>query len=292
MTIEKHLANLATRCQRDAHDRWQLALRNGSLFTTTVWREPPFLFFDSDTGVNPGQERVVPLIEGLARVPGAVKFALSQGSPTIRLRAEIFLPDEDYMERRLREQIEGLKAAHRALHAGVAGESPTVRESPAEAGNTSSSELLERTLDEAGWQSHKRAGGVILVDLETPGQFLQAEVRSMGEAVRFRATVCRSADAIPAVLDAVSLYLMQAGYALRLARGFLERATEGFAAGFEVRFESAPEPAEAGYALSALSVACGRCARELDVLKDERMACDFRQLRELPLITKGAKNNG
>jgi hypothetical protein len=94
------------------------------------------------------------------------------------------------------------------------------------------------------------------------------------------------------VRQALCLYLLEANAALRFVRGFFERNGGTATAGFEVHLEGAPTPAETGHALSALSVACRHCAREMEVLKDVALAGLYGSARGLPTHVERSLTNG
>ena len=279
-TIDKQLARHADEYRQLGADCWALALSNGRALAVTARRDDGFLLLDADTGVSPAAGRLAPLLERAHALPAAVKFAL-RGSPTLRLRAELPLPETDSeSEERIREHLEGMRSALHQLHdwvsARAAGEGLACPES-GDSGPAGPGGLAE-LLKEAGWEYHERPGGALLADLEAGGRFLQAEVEPCGAGARFRVTLCRE-DGAAAAGDALCLYLLEANAALRYARAFLQREGQGISAGFEVRVESAPSAAEAGHALAALSVAGRHCAGELEVLRDGAAAGIYRSAR-------------
>jgi hypothetical protein len=280
--LDKQLARSAQECQRLDADHWRLALTNGDSLTVSARRDEGFLLLDADTGVSPAAERLVPLVEGSRELPAAVKFALRGPNP-LRLRAEFPLPeDSGVLAGRIRENLEGMRSASHWLHNGVS-------RGAAGEGQANSGSLAE-LLKEAGWPYHERPGGALLADLETGGQFFQAEVDHCGAGARFRVTLYRNDAPGDAAQQALCLYLLEANAALRYARAFLERADEGITAGFEVRVGSEPAAAEAGHALAALSVAGRHCAREMEVLKDGVVAGIYRSAR--PPFNHQSKSKG
>ncbi len=203
-----------------------------------------------------------------------MKFAL-RGSKALRLRAEFPLPEEDEPAAdRIRQHLDGMRSAFDRLHDWVSCETAGAEVAcPEPEGNGQAIPgSLTELLKEAGWQYHERPGGALLADLETGGQFLQAEIEACGAGARFRVTLFRHDGAGDAVQPALCLYLLKANAALRHARAFLQRQNDEISAGFEVRVESAPSAIEAGHALAALSVAGRQCAREMGVLKDRAVA--------------------
>lgn len=292
--LHKQLARYAQQCRQLDTDRWQLALTNGHELSVSVRRDDGFLLLDADSGLSPEADRWIPLAECSAELPAAVKFALCRGGPTVRLRAEFPLPEEGVVEDRIRGNLHGMQIALDRLHelvscetAGVSAACPRAED----VGQADPGSLVD-LVKEAGWECHERTGGALLTDLETGGQFLQAELVSLGDGARFRVIVCRDEAAAEVVREALCLYLLGANAALRFARGFFERNGGAATAGFEVLLDGAPTPAEAGHALSALSVACRHCAREMEVLKDAALAGLYRSARGLPSHVKRSLTNG
>jgi len=290
-TLDKQLARSAQECQRIHADHWRLALTNGHMLTVSARRDEGFLLLDADTAVSPAADRLVPLVEGSRELPAAVKFALR--GPTLRLRAEFPLPeDSDVAGERIHEHLEGVRSASHWLHdwvsCGAAGEEVACPE-PEGDGQATPGDLKE-LLQEAGWPYHERPGGALLADLETGGQFLQAEIEHHGAGARFRLTLYRHDAPGDDARHALCLYLLEANATLRYARAFLQREGEGIAAGFEVGLGSEPSAAEAGHALAALSVAGRQCAREMEVLKDGVLAGIYRSAR--PPLNQQSKNKG
>jgi hypothetical protein len=295
MTIlHKQLARCAGECRQLDTDRWHLALTNGHKLSVSARRDDGFLLLDADTGLSPEADRWIPLAEHSAELPAAVKFALCHGGSTVRLRAEFPLPEDGVVEDRIPGNLRGMQDALGRLHELVSSGAPAVpADGPhAEDGGQAVPGGLADVMQETGWACHERPGGALLADLESGSQFLQAEVLSLGNGARFRVTLCRDDDTAEVVQQALCRYLLEANAALRFVRGFFERNGGTATAGFEVRLDGVPTPAEAGHALSALSVACRHCAREMEVLKDVALAGLYGSARGLPLHVERSLANG
>lgn len=238
-TLDKQLARSAQDCERLHADHWRLALTNGYALTVSARRDEGFLLLDARTDISPTAERLVPFAEYSRELPAAVKFALR--GPTLRLRAEFPLPEEDDVaEERIHEHLEGMRSASHWLHNGVscgaAGDEVAWPE-PEGRGQATPGGLKE-LLTEAGWAYHERPGGALAADLETGSQYLQAEIDTYGAGARFRVTLYRNDAPGDDARQALCLYLLEANAALRFARAFLQREGEGIAAGFEVGLEA------------------------------------------------------
>jgi hypothetical protein len=295
IALDKYFAQYADDSLLLDTDRWQLALRNGHALSVSAMREDQFLLLDAETGMSPAPDRLLPLAESLASLPASLKFALCPEASTVRLRAEFPLAEESVAADRVRRNLDGMRIAADRLHELVSSKATGVPPAclcsadsgPAVPG--SPTDLIE----EAGWTCHERSGGSLLADLETGGQFCQAELETFGGSLRFRVTLCRDAEG-EAVCEALSLYLLKANAARRIARGFVEHEAGGIAAGFEVLLEGSPVPTEAGHALAALSVAARYCAKEMEVLKDAALAGFYRSAigDASHLNTKRSSNHG
>lgn len=278
--LEKLLAPFSLVCHRLDADHSRLALSNGHSLTVSARRSAGFLMLDADTGVRPAAGQLVPFAQRSCEFPAGLKLALC-GSPTLHLRAEFPLPEDDAAAVRIREHLDGMSAAADRLFHWVscdAAEEQMACPAPEGNGPAISGSLVE-LLRDSGWQYHERPTGALLVDLETGSRFLQAAVERCGAGVRFRAMLLDREAAGEAAQQTLCLYLLEANAALRYARAYLERNGEGIAAGFEVRIGGRPSAEEAGHALAALSVAARLCAREIELFKDGAVAGIYRSAR-------------
>jgi hypothetical protein len=312
MNLEKHLARFAQKCDRVNADHWSLALTNGRSLAVSARLDEGFLLLDADSGVRVVVEpltgrqcatgaaacsiglatrssfvtgaQLKPLTELSRGLPSAVKFALHRGAATIRLRAEFPLPEEsDAAADRIHGHLDGMRIALHRLHESFSPRAAggNLACPPSEVDGQANSGSLPELLKEAGWPYHERPAGALLADLETGSQFLQAEIDTFGAGVRFRMAVCRAEAPGEGVELALCCYLLECNAALRYARAFFERESEGISAGFEVLVEGEATAVEASHALAALSVAGRQCARELEVLKDAATAGMYRSGRAI-----------
>ena len=288
MTVEKQLANAAEFFRQIHADRWALAVTNGHSLSLTAQRADGFLLFDADTGCPPSDEMIEELSGVSAAMPAAVKFAWCRGWPALRLRAEFPLPAEDIDDGRVRLHLDGMRLVYGRLRdglfreelgaAGVSSECATGLAAPGD---------LPDWLREGGWECHERPGKPLLADLETKGQFHQAEIAAADGCTRFRVTLCHAEKPAEPRVRALGWYMLEANAGLRMARGFLDREGDALAAGFDVCLTGQLTAADAAHALAALSVAYRACAREMNVLQDDALADLYRSARGLN-STKGA----
>lgn len=286
MNLEKQLARFAQECVRLNADRWRLSLRNGFDFHVSATRDDGFLSLIAETELEAKPERLLHLAERSAELPCNLKLSLSPWSREIHLRADFPLPEEGDDTCRVGLYLNAMQCAHEQVHNWTsceAGETVGLYSGDRPPDLTG----LEKILDEAGWETHRRAGGALLADLEAPGQFFQAEVKRLAEGARFRAAVYNGPNLSDDAQRSLPAFLLEINAALRYSRTFLERSQSGVAAGFEIRMDWMPVQADASGALAALSVACRRCARELDLLsRDASLARLYWAARGLPFSKK------
>ena len=283
MMLDKQLSRFADECERVRTDHWRLALKNGRAMSVSVKRSDGFLLFDAGTGIQLTAENLAPLAECWRELPATVKLAVRRNASEVRLRSEFPLPEEsDVSADRVREHLDGMRNALHSLSSCEAAAEEMACPEPEGDGQAINGSLAE-VLQEAGWPFHERPGGALLADLETGSEFLQAEVGRCAGNARLRVTLHRDDEISEDAQQALCLYLLEANAALRYVRAFLQRDSEGLAAGFEVHVGGLPTAAEAGHALAALSVAARQCVREVKVLGGS-MAGIYRSARP-PFIT-------
>jgi hypothetical protein len=143
-------------------------------------------------------------------------------------------------------------------------------------------DLAQRCSD-AGWTFTQRPDGELVVDLDVPDGFFQASVARHGGAQTCVSVTLTSGVEFPAPECEAAFWvlLLRIGGAVRMARAVTQATGGGVAAGFEVRFASAPVAGELGHALSALSIACRAGGREAAVVAtNPQLACEY--LRRSP----------
>lgn len=280
--LGKQLANGAQKCRRLDSDRWQLALTNGHEVAVSARRDEDFLLLDAATGIFPARGKLIPLAGLFRHAAPPVKLAWRNGSPDLRLRAEIPLPEESVAgEGRIRSAIEAMRTTSHCVQNWFSREAAaeeTACPEPKGEGQAASGSLIE-LVKETGWQFHERPAGALLVDLDTGSRFLQAEVDGTDAGSRFWVTLYRSDLSSESARRALCLFLLEANAALRFVRGFIRPEDGGLSAGFEVSMNGAASAAEAGHALAALSVAARHCARELEALKEDALASTYESAR-------------
>ena len=151
---------------------------------------------------------------------------------------------------------------------------------------------LARLCGESGWPYAQRSGGSVSVDLEVSGHaFYQAIVSHQpSDRIRLRVDLVRGGEVASAGQHklAVAVLLLSVNGVVRMARGVVRQKEQRFSAGFEASLSSRPSLAEFVHALSALSIACDTCGREVEALmEDAALARSFLEIRRLDRLVSG-----
>ena len=121
------------------------------------------------------------------------------------------------------------------------------------------------------WRTTALAPRELTADLKvTNGKFYQAIVVHDGSRREATVDLLSTDDLASAVSQlAVRVLLLSTGTFVRLARPVARARGSAHGLGFAVDLSSAPTADELDHALSALSVACDTCGRELEALKED-----------------------
>lgn len=147
-------------------------------------------------------------------------------------------------------------------------------------------QLRERCL-QAGWPASRRHDGALSVVLEVPEGPCAARFEALGaEAVRVRSDPCWPVADEAVCRQAIDYLLLRASGAVRMAgaAGLADASRRGRGPyAWQVRWESLPEVSELDHALTALSVACRQTVREVEALRDRRVAEQYLALQQWPM---------
>ncbi len=151
---------------------------------------------------------------------------------------------------------------------------------------------LARLCGESGWPYEQRSGESVSVDLEVSGRaFYQAIVSHQpSDRIRLRVDLVRGGEVAGAEQHklAVAVLLLSVNGVVRMARGVIRQMDQRFSAGFEASLSRRPSLAEFVHALSALSIACDMCGREVEALmEDAELARSFLEIRRLDRLVSG-----
>ncbi len=265
--------------------RWRLLPSHGSESPTHAHiEESAWLCLDAPLG--DGRQHALraddlwAFLRQNAHIRSGVKFALTPEG--LSLRAEIPLDSEDEarIAQRTRAACRDIQRAWQRLRLG---ESEGSRERtpcrsdelaiPATDAGPVTTVDLPRLCHETGWSFTQRKSGSLIVNLDVAQGFHQGIVEPSGKrGVRVFVTLTESPSLLPPCRHALSVLLLTACGAVRMARAALEEEMERIAVLFEVLFPTPPDAGELAHALSALSVAARLTAAEVNALHEERVA--------------------
>ncbi|NIN71008.1 MAG: hypothetical protein GTO46_03540 [Gemmatimonadetes bacterium] len=268
---------------------WQLSMarRRGIARIDDGWL---VLEFPPARGRTPSPLRT---LERNAELSGSAKHVLlTDGS--LRLRAEVPAdeppgPEAAGLAPQIREAVAGLASAMRASMPRTSSANETPSDSGAEEGAPSSDPCT--LCGEAGWSYSERSSGRLHVDLDVPGgAFYQAAVRRTGGQIVQRVELFADGEAATESLvgPAIAALLLSVSAVVRLVRAVSWRSDAGPAWGFEVQLPGTTTVGAFVHGLSALSVACGLCGREVRALaQDPVLGRRYLEIRHRRLMPKG-----
>lgn len=161
---------------RPAHPRrWKLALDQASPCGVTVTLDSRWLAIDMPLAwrkLTP--DRAARLLQDNRRLPGGVKFSVSDGVPRLAATVEIPLEDETDLGPRIRAAIDGLQAASEMMQRPeTAAPGAEGRPDPAPAPGCQEAEAgtrLQRLAEEAGWTFNQRRDGSLAASMKIDDQ--------------------------------------------------------------------------------------------------------------------------
>jgi hypothetical protein len=207
------------------------------------------------------------LLSSNSRLPAWVRFALTAGSQSVHLGAEIpFADDQTILSKRIRLIGEALRQAlelYQSKHVA-----PDNLSGKPVGTNT---ELL-KLCAEAGWPVQERAGSTV-VPLETSSDFQSAKICEEAERGIVAFVELCSGKVKKTSRTALALLLLNACRHVRLIRASAVGGQGSeFSARFEVVFDETAGVGDLTHGFSALSLACNRFGKEVRALRDEELA--------------------
>jgi hypothetical protein len=267
--ISAVFSECAALAQASGDGGWKLSLAGGKTIPASARLLDDWLTFDAPFDRSRRSIdcwRLLALNFGLSR-PG--KIALVQGR--LHARIEVALPEDERLPRACAEACAGIVEVAEALErlacdVGKAGPPPV-------ASTQADTEVnLVDVCKEAGWDFVERAEGALAVRLDTRAGFHQALVERSARGAVVGVEVWRATGLTELSRRAIGAFLLRASGRVRMARATVEECGEQSIIGFEARLGANPRAEEMRSALSALSIACDWCAREVAHLQDERVA--------------------
>ncbi len=267
---------------------WQLSLtsRRGVAHIDDGWL---VLEFPPPRGRAPSPLRT---LGRNGELSGNAKYVLLVDG-SVRLRAEVPLeeplsPKAAGLTQQVREAVTGLAAA---MGASTSSASST-QEMPGDGGDEDRAPSSDPSTlcGQADWSYSERSSGRIHVDLDVPGgAFYQAAVERDAGRIVLRVELLSASDPATGVLAgpaAAALLLCVSGL-VRMARAVSWESDLGASLGFEVQLPDTTTVGAFVHALSALSVTCGLCGREVRALADDpALALRYLEIRHRRLMPK------
>jgi hypothetical protein len=282
--LDRHAATVA-----GEEDRWEMTIgaRRGTAGVADSWG---VLDFPNQPG---RPRRPTGFLEQNAQLPGNAKYVLDGGS--IRLRAEVpidepAVQDPDELDTLVVRSIAGLSKALDVDTSDAVCKSALDDEADAAIDNELVS--LPKLCTEAGWNFSERSEGRVSVDLDVAdGALYQANVEHHPRGIRISANPNRGDPPGEEISRlAVAALMLSASGTVRMVSAVSRRSNgkpvAGHDAFFQVELPATTSGATFAHSLSALSVACELCGREVRALaEDPKLARAFLEVchpRSLP----------
>jgi hypothetical protein len=282
--LDRHAVNAA-----GEEDRWQMTIggRRGTATVADSW-------FVIDFPNRPGRpRRPTGFMAQNDQLPGNAKYVLDGGS--VRLRAEVpidepAVQDSGELDALVARSVAGISTALGADTSDAACES--VLDAEADAVIDEELACLSKLCTEAGWNFSERSEGRVSVDLDVAdGALYQASVEHHSRGIQVSANPNRgdppgeeiSRLAVAALMLSVSGTVRLVSAVSRRSNG---KPVTGHDAFFRVELPATTSGTTLAHSLSALSVACDLCGREVRALaEDPELARAFLEVchpRSLP----------
>lgn len=219
---------------------------------------------------------------GNSTLSGGVKLALNSTSSGLHLRTEIAVLEEKQLLDRLEWALEGFHhgvGLLKSLDSDSRGERKPARDA-ADSGIN-----LGELLRESSWSCAERGANNFSAKLGAESA-PPARIRMTENGLDLSVELVRSNAAAEVSRQALAVFLLTIGSALRLARGYATVADGQHSFGFQVSLPAAPATEEIDHGLAALSIAHRMCARETNVLLNDAAARCYLAARDFPTTNK------
>jgi hypothetical protein len=288
--LSQHLSAV----ERTGPDRWQFRVSGGADTAGTIVMQPDWLrigvrLIVDRTGRLLSPRQLQWMLQANAELPGGVKFWLDEPGQQASLAAEIPLEDDNFDSQRslepwIGEVCAGLRQGAllwSVLKARNPGRHETAMIDLEAEVDGEAEHHLAQLCQRIGWTFSTRANRQIAVRLDVRDAFCQALLApDLGQMSRLRVSLGQATASDGDSPEAISMLLLSACRAVRLARAVVAPASETLEYRWEVLLPPGFGGRELKHALSALSVACQLTARELQSLEDETIAREYLAMRE------------
>jgi hypothetical protein len=258
-------------------------VQNGTLHSIESRFDEGFLELVShpETTKRNAQELERALV-GNGFLPGGAGLALDAVSSCLHIRADIALSleagfDEEHLLKRVKWALDGFHHGLdflKSFDAQVVAQMP-----PSDAGSDSG---LAELLGESSWKCEARGPNDFSASLDAETE-PPAKIRMSEHGLLLSVELGRVESAAVSAREAIAVFLLTAGGALRMARACALKKDDGWSFGFNVCLPSAPTPQEIDHGLAALSIAHQSAARETRALLDEPTARRYLAARAIPI---------
>lgn len=271
--------------KKAGNNKWNFSLNHGCLLNGTVRNEDSWILFDAY--LPPGSLKEFELVDILTnllisnrQLPGNVKWVITREG-ILRLRAEIPVRRKIEDDKIFQEIIQGLQFGWEQYRQGFTPDPESLSSSNEEPVTDDVREYLRQACADKHWQVSERAGGETYVNLEVSGVFQQASFLKFGGQIHIYTTFGKWEYGGDLSLKALSSLLLSVGGFVRQVRpsAFKNEECGSYIPIFEVALYESPPAAEISGALSALSVACNLCAREMPLMRNKAVAGEYLAVR-------------
>ena len=212
------------------------------------------------------------LLNRNAQLAGLAKFARESSDGGISVHAEIPLAAGFDVQRAIERSLHGLGTAlinsNRSPHQAMsAGPEPVASESALSA-------EAKANCEEAGWATQDHDGGRLSITLDTRGEYYQAvfDPCSIIGGHRLLVELAAAEAYSPVCQRPLAVLLLTTTRAVRMVRAIAGQRDARTTLGLEVSLMDSVGATALDCSLSALSVACDLCGREVRALQLEHLA--------------------
>jgi hypothetical protein len=296
--IERVLSACAPSVRRTPGGAWRLGLDTDGEPDIEATMLDGWLFFHAPLYSGAPAHGLWQLLRADTLMAGRCKIVLEPDGRSMRLREDVPLIDGRDPSDDCRHAAFNLSEAARALPihlAAAANHSASNRpgETVARSRGTHENDVLGEACAAAGWKYSRRPDGRLIVDLDATGIFHQAVLESpLGSPRRAYVQLAHYRAPADDTRESAALFMLTMNGSLRLARAAIEETEKGANASYEVPLFGEPSAAIINEALSALSVTCRFCSRELRALGNEKLSRIFLDVRGWRPASKRLRHPG